>query len=345
MMGITTQVLGGDGGNEFNDGYHDRIVEITIHSGKIVDGLSILYSDAKAFDHGGKGGEASMFTLEDDEYIDEVTVQAAHVIVRLEFKTNLGRTFSPCKGDGLLMHGGKGHTHVIKAPRNQYALKGIMGREGKFLDAIGLHWGPVIHSTDIFGGDGGEDFHDGDHDRIVQITVNAGKAIEGLTIIYDSDESFVHGREGDNASTFTLEADEYITEVTVQAAKAIAVEFKTNLEQSLCPSGGKGMLFFAGEEETQIIEAPAASSDEYTTELSFKISKVIVGLEFKTNFERSFSPCEGNEMLLLGGEAETRVFEALVPRNGTQYVLKGMKGRHGNFLNAIGLLWGPPPSD
>lgn len=144
----SSQMYGGEGGESFDDGFHKKIIEIGVHSGAIVDSISLLYFGGQSVLHGGGGGGEQKLTLRGDEYVVEINVRFSKVVQCLTFKTNLGRVLGPCGGKGgLLLPGGMGGKEkTISAPGEGYGLKGIKGRKGKYLDAIGFHWGSV--STD-----------------------------------------------------------------------------------------------------------------------------------------------------------------------------------------------------
>jgi len=141
----SSQLYGGEGGETFDDGFHKKIVEIGVNCGAIVDSVYLLYYGGQTVTHGGEGGDEQKLTLRGDEYIVEITVRYSKVVQCLTFKTNLGRVLGPCGGKGgLLLPGGLGgQEKTISAPGKGYGLKGIKGRKGKYLDAIGFHWGGV----------------------------------------------------------------------------------------------------------------------------------------------------------------------------------------------------------
>lgn len=139
----STHIFGGEGGEPFNDGTNGKILSVTVRAGKLVDGISILYKGGATKSHGGDGGDEHTLELRGDEYINEVDIRVGKEIQCLTFKTNLGRTLGPAGGSGLGLFGkGKGEDQTITAP-NGYMLIGIQGRAGKWLDAVGLHWGPA----------------------------------------------------------------------------------------------------------------------------------------------------------------------------------------------------------
>merc|ERR1711982_242326 len=66
--------------------------------------------------------------------------QRGYIVNALSFKTNLGRVLGPCgKTKGYV----RKEITTMKAPEG-YGLKGIFGREGKYLHAIGFHWCDIL---------------------------------------------------------------------------------------------------------------------------------------------------------------------------------------------------------
>lgn len=143
----TSQLYGGEGGGQFDDGFHKKIIEISIQQGAVIDSIEMLYYGGQKVKHGGDGGGDEKLTLREDEYVNEVVIKAtSKVVCGLTFKTNLGRTLGPCGGDGAVLISGlsKPTETIVKAPGDGYGLRGIKGRQGKYLDAIGFHWGGIL---------------------------------------------------------------------------------------------------------------------------------------------------------------------------------------------------------
>lgn len=139
-FGCTT-MYGGEGGVEFDDRMHPRIKAITIRGGKVIDGITILYSDGEKT-HGGAGGGGHTMMLKDGEYVNYVKVKAGEKLVQhLTFKTNKGQELSAGGSGGLLLDK-EGEDFECRAPPNSQ-MCGIKGRSGKYLDAIGIRWGPI----------------------------------------------------------------------------------------------------------------------------------------------------------------------------------------------------------
>ena len=139
-FGCTT-MFGGEGGGEFDDRMHPRIKAITLRGGKVIDGITILYSDGEKT-HGGDGGGGHTIMLKDGEYVNYVKVKAGDKLVQhLTFKTNKGQELSAGGSGGLLLDK-EGEDFECRAPPNNQ-MCGIKGRSGKFIDAIAIHWGPI----------------------------------------------------------------------------------------------------------------------------------------------------------------------------------------------------------
>ena len=128
-------------------GFHNRISKINVKSGQVVDSISLVYIDENdvttAVSHGGPGGEDHELTLREDEHVIQIAVRSSNKVVQnLTFRTNLGRVLGPCGGKGgLLSMGFGGKERYVDCPGDGFGLIGIKGRKGKFLDAIGFHFG------------------------------------------------------------------------------------------------------------------------------------------------------------------------------------------------------------
>jgi len=113
-------------------------------------GIYVVYDDGTAIAaHGGEGGEDHTLELKNGEYIIQVTIRAGRMVQSLTFRTNLGRVMV-CGGKGGLLVGGfRGKEFVESRPDDNYGLVGIRGRKGKYIDAIGFHWGKLPLVADI----------------------------------------------------------------------------------------------------------------------------------------------------------------------------------------------------
>ena len=132
QTGKTSDLHGGKGGEEFDDGFHKHISKITIKSGQVIDSISMIYDNGTiTTSHGGDGGEESSLELKNNEYIIQVNIRAGKIIQSLTFRTNLGRVLACGGKGGLLLGGFKGKEIVESCPDQNYGLVGIKGRKGK----------------------------------------------------------------------------------------------------------------------------------------------------------------------------------------------------------------------
>jgi len=139
----TTAFYGGTGGDAFDHGNRNRIVELAVRAGSVVDGITVKYPNGDVLTHGGEGGDAKSIFLADGEYINQVEVRAGKVVQCLTFTTNKGRKLGPCGGKGSLLAGGlAGEVSTVSAPSG-CGLVAFKGRAGKYLDSIAFTWGPI----------------------------------------------------------------------------------------------------------------------------------------------------------------------------------------------------------
>mmetsp|Transcript_35735 Transcript_35735/g.72520 ORF Transcript_35735/g.72520 Transcript_35735/m.72520 type:complete len:165 (+) Transcript_35735:786-1280(+) len=136
-----TMLYGGDGGKEFDHRMHPRVKSITVRAGKVVDGITIEYNDGTKTSGGDGGGKGKTMTLVQGEFIVYVGVRAGKVVQHLTFKTNKGQKLEAGGSGGMLLDK-KGEDFECKAPAGSQ-LCGIKGREGNYLDAIAIRWGPI----------------------------------------------------------------------------------------------------------------------------------------------------------------------------------------------------------
>jgi len=145
--GFPPPTHGGGGGAEFSDRLPDgaRICEVFIRHGDYVDGIRISWvtADGTKVDgpyHGGQGGTAHSFTLAPGEEIEVIGGAAGDIVDWLAFQTSLGHTYGPYGGGG-----GSQFHEIFKSEPSPFAhtrvtrpLRGINGRSGDLLDAIGF---------------------------------------------------------------------------------------------------------------------------------------------------------------------------------------------------------------
>ena len=96
QQATATEVVGGPGGNAFLDPEPEpgaRVVEVQVHSGEYVDSVQLVYmlSDGRTVmgpQHGGPGGQLSVFHLDADEYLTGASGRAGAYIDSIQFQTN-----------------------------------------------------------------------------------------------------------------------------------------------------------------------------------------------------------------------------------------------------------------
>jgi hypothetical protein len=247
-----TEISGGNGGNTFSDLQIPdgaRVVEVQVRSGEQVDSVQMVYGlpdgrTAQGPRHGGSGGGANVFRLDDDEYIVGISGRCGLHIDSLSIRTN--KRTSPVYGG----RGGDREFRIDIPPGNQAV--GFTGRSGNLLDAVGLTYSLLqlvqIGETSIGGGSGGSAFSDKDAphgSRIIEVRVQAGDWGDGIQAVYlTSDgrtiEGARHGGSGGGATAFRLDSDEYIVGISGRFGKYIdSLQIRTNKRTSQV-FGGRG---------------------------------------------------------------------------------------------------------
>jgi len=146
-----TRIAGGSGGTGFMDTeipWGARLTEIRVHAGKFVDGIQAVYTlpDGSLFEapfHGGTGGDRNVFRLEANEYVTGISGRHGDYIDSLRIHTNK-RTSSQYGRSG-------GRTdYRIDVPAGNQVV-GLLGRSGRYLDAIGLSYAATtVQGRDFF---------------------------------------------------------------------------------------------------------------------------------------------------------------------------------------------------
>ena len=133
-----TSLAGGSGGTDFVDSdipAGARIVEVRVEAGEFIDSVQMIYSfpdgrPVEAARHGGEGGRAASFRLEQGEYIIGLSGRCGKYLDSLRIHTN--------RRTSQLFGGSGGERDFrIEVPDESQAT-GFVGRSGKYLDAIGL---------------------------------------------------------------------------------------------------------------------------------------------------------------------------------------------------------------
>ena len=135
-----TTIVGAGGGTAFSDREIPegaRISAVRVHSGSFIDSVQLIYtlSDGSTLEgqvHGGRGGRASVFRIDSDEYITGISGRSGSYIDSLTFHTN--KRTSPAFGGG-----GGSKDFRISVPSGNQAT-GFVGRSAEYLDALGLQY-------------------------------------------------------------------------------------------------------------------------------------------------------------------------------------------------------------
>lgn len=247
-----TAIYGGQGGNPFPEieiPREARILEVNVFSGDWIDAVQITYilPDGRTLNsprYGGPGGDRRVFRIDSDEYIVGVSGRHGRYIDSLRIHTN--KRNSPVYGGS----GGDGEFNLQLASGN-YTVA-FIGREGNYLDAIGLTYLPLamrdLQQTQIAGGGGGTTFADRDIPMgaiVSAIRVRGGDFIDSVQMIYTltdgrTFEGPIHGGKGGRSSVFRLDRDEYITGISGRYGNYIdSLVFHTNKRNS-SSFGGRG---------------------------------------------------------------------------------------------------------
>jgi hypothetical protein len=138
-----TSLAGGSGGTVFTDGDIPAgagIVEVRVHAGDVVDSVQIIYNlpDGRSLDaakHGGSGGRAASFRLQQGEYIVGLSGRCGSYVDSLRIHTNrrTSQLFGGSGGD---------RDFRIDVPDGNQAT-GFTGRSGTYIDAIGLTYARI----------------------------------------------------------------------------------------------------------------------------------------------------------------------------------------------------------
>ena len=152
-----TSLAGGSGGTDFLDDdipAGARIVEVRVEAGDFLDSVQMIYSfpegrPIEAAKHGGGGGHAATFRLQQGEYIVGLSGRCGRYVDSLRIQTNMRMS---------QVFGGSGgeRDFRIDVPDGNQAI-GFMGRSGEYVDAIGLTYARTRALQ--------HEFHDRRHDR------------------------------------------------------------------------------------------------------------------------------------------------------------------------------------
>ncbi|CAL9041340.1 unnamed protein product [Musa banksii] len=137
---IKVGAWGGNGGSAFDMGPAYRIISVKIFSGDVIDAVDVTftsYGKTETRHFGGSGGTPHEIVLQEGEYLVGMTGEFANyhgvvVVGKLGFSTNK-KSYGPFGNTG-----GTPFSLPIAAGK----ISGFFGRDGQFLDAIGVYLEP-----------------------------------------------------------------------------------------------------------------------------------------------------------------------------------------------------------
>ncbi|URE39930.1 Mannose glucose-specific lectin [Musa troglodytarum] len=137
---IKVGAWGGNGGSAFDMGPAYRIISVKIFSGDVIDAVDVTftyYGKTETRHFGGSGGNPHELVLEEDEYLVGMAGEVASyhgvvVVGKLGLITNK-KAYGPFGNTG-----GTPFSLPIAAGK----ISGFFGRDGQFLDAIGVYLEP-----------------------------------------------------------------------------------------------------------------------------------------------------------------------------------------------------------
>lgn len=129
-------IVGGPGGAPFADRSPGgvRLGAVALRAGELIDAIAavVVQPDGQRVPlqmHGGPGGSARVFPLQDGEYLVAMRVWSGQVVEAIQFETNLRE--SPVYGRT------RGAPRRLTVPPGAEAV-GFVGRAGLYVDAIGF---------------------------------------------------------------------------------------------------------------------------------------------------------------------------------------------------------------
>lgn len=141
---IKSKMIGGAGGDAFDDGNHRKVVKITAWSDAILRGVKMGYENGDTDLHGNEDGKMHEIELPEGQYINKVGIVANdEIVLKVTFWTNTGDEVGRFgREGGRMMKDKKGEETILTAPRNMQ-LCGLFGTAGSLIDGLGCRWGSL----------------------------------------------------------------------------------------------------------------------------------------------------------------------------------------------------------
>jgi hypothetical protein len=261
---VRTETHGGDGGASFDDSPSDidtrgRINKIVVRHGAEVDAIGVGYVSGNYFNHGSTGGTETSIDLGPDEFIVGVAGRTGGRLDQITFYSNK-KQYGPYGG------GGGSPFKKIDFPKGKVLLY-LFGRSGRSVDQIGFGYGnlpPALPTTivrsDAHGGTGGDPFDDlnskGLLGKIQSITVRHGDLVHNIKVKYKDGPEISHGGGGGREDTFSLEDDEWLTEIRGRSGGRLdQVQFVTSKARFSPLYGGNGGSPFVLKRDKCVLKA------------------------------------------------------------------------------------------
>ncbi|KAF8010112.1 hypothetical protein BT93_J0924 [Corymbia citriodora subsp. variegata] len=251
--------FGGQSGQPWDDGKFNGVKKIKMMLEDVVSCISFEYDDngesiwSSTHGHSDKG-DILMVNLDyPHEFLTSVFGYMKgdnSVIQSLTFESNIRR------------HGpfGKEEGRFFSCALACNKISGFHGRSSVQLDALGVYSEPIsdlplLKSIGPFGGQGGNQWDDGDSMGVTKIIVKGGSAIDSITVEYNKNGSVVQGpKHGGDGGHLTLEIkldypQEYLTTFSGHTGSFFgynivrSLTFQSN-ERTYGPFGEEVMKYF-----------------------------------------------------------------------------------------------------
>ena len=190
---MKSTIFGGAGGQEFDDYALESgivsIKSISIRSGNQVDSIQVTYRLANgqtwtSARHGGGGGELSVLTLGEGDYISKIEGKTNGVLVD-QLLITVTRDNGSVKVFGPFGSTGK----------TPFTIEGniiaFFGRAGNLMDSIGFYCFKKLAKSEVFGGSGGDAFNDDPYAmypgaglKVSKLLIRAGNQIDSIQAEY-----------------------------------------------------------------------------------------------------------------------------------------------------------------
>ena len=258
-----SNTFGGGGGASFDDSHvienWGPVRQIVVRHGDRVDAIGVLWANGNFVNHGGSGGNETIVNLAADEFISGVQGRSGDRLDQISFQSNK-QSYGPFGGGG-------GAPFSVNFSGG--ALHYIFGRSGSGVDQIGFAFGAqpaalpsTIARTAEHGGMGGNPFDDLNAagniiGKVVAVRVRHGDRIDSINASYDGQSgSTAHGGGGGTEDTFSLDSNEWITEVHGRSGDGVdQLQFYTNLGRVSPVYGGNGGNPFVESRPNSIVKA------------------------------------------------------------------------------------------